>query len=79
MRVSVNEGSRYGQQTLRQAARLAASDVCAKRRREPAERDRRLEKLATERSRFASWAHGDQYAPSEANMIFTVPMLSCAT
>jgi hypothetical protein len=44
-----------------------------------AERDRRLEKLATERSRFASWAHGDQYAPSEANMIFTVPMLSCAT
>jgi hypothetical protein len=33
---------------LRQAARLAASEVCAKRRREPAERDRRLEKLAIE-------------------------------
>jgi hypothetical protein len=37
-----------GKQTLRQAARLAASEVCAKRRREPAERDRRLEKLAIE-------------------------------
>jgi hypothetical protein len=33
-----------GKQTLR----LAASEVCAKRRREPAERDRRLEKLALE-------------------------------
>jgi hypothetical protein len=37
-----------GKQTLRQAARLAASEVCAKRRREPAERDRRPEKLAIE-------------------------------
>jgi hypothetical protein len=37
-----------GKQRLRQAARLAASEVCAKRRREPAERDRRLEKLAIE-------------------------------
>jgi hypothetical protein len=37
-----------GKQTLRQAARLAASEVYAKRRREPAERDRRLEKLALE-------------------------------
>ena len=37
-----------GKQTLRQAARLAASEVCAKRRREPAEGDRRLEKLAIE-------------------------------
>jgi hypothetical protein len=37
-----------GQQRLRQAARLAASEVCAKRRREPAERDRHLEKLAIE-------------------------------
>jgi hypothetical protein len=37
-----------GKQTLRQAARLAASEVCAKRRREPAERDGRLEKLAIE-------------------------------
>jgi hypothetical protein len=37
-----------GKQTLRQAARLAASEVCAKRRRERAERDRRLEKLAIE-------------------------------
>jgi hypothetical protein len=37
-----------GKQTLRQAARLAASEVCAKRRREPAERDRHLEKLAIE-------------------------------
>jgi hypothetical protein len=35
-----------GKQPLRQAARLAASEVCPKRRREPAERDRRLEKLA---------------------------------
>jgi hypothetical protein len=33
-----------GKQTLR----LAASEVCARRRREPAERDRRLEKLAIE-------------------------------
>jgi hypothetical protein len=37
-----------GKQTLSQAARLAASEVCAKRRREPAEGDRRLEKLALE-------------------------------
>ena len=37
-----------GKQTLRQAARLAASEAYAKRRREPAERDRRLEKLAIE-------------------------------
>jgi hypothetical protein len=37
-----------GKQTLRQAARLAASEVCAKRRSERAERDRRLEKLAIE-------------------------------
>jgi hypothetical protein len=37
-----------GKQRLGQAARLAASEVCAKRRREPAERDRRLEKLAFE-------------------------------
>src|SRR5215217_3065688 len=37
-----------GKQRLRQAARLAASEVCAKRRREPAERDRHLERLAIE-------------------------------
>jgi hypothetical protein len=37
-----------GKQRLRQAARLAASEVCAKRRRDRAERDRRLEKLAIE-------------------------------
>jgi hypothetical protein len=37
-----------GEQTTRQAARLAASQVHAKRRREQAERDRRLEKLAIE-------------------------------
>jgi hypothetical protein len=47
MRVFVDEGSRYGQADI-EAARLAASEVCAKRRREPAERDRRLEKLAIE-------------------------------
>ena len=37
-----------GTQTLRQAARLAASEVHAKRRRERAQRDRRLAKLAIE-------------------------------
>jgi hypothetical protein len=37
-----------GKQTLRQAARLAASQVQAKRRQERAQRDRRLEKLAIE-------------------------------
>jgi hypothetical protein len=37
-----------GKQTLRQAARLPASEVHAKRRRDRAERDRRLEKLAIE-------------------------------
>jgi hypothetical protein len=37
-----------GKQTTRQAARLAASQVQAKRRRERAARDRRLEKLAVE-------------------------------
>jgi hypothetical protein len=48
MRVFVDEEAGTGKQTLRQAARLAASEVCAKRRREPAERDRRLEKLVIE-------------------------------
>ena len=37
-----------GKQTLRQAARLTASRVHAKRRRERAQHDRRLEKLAIE-------------------------------
>jgi hypothetical protein len=37
-----------GKQTMRQAARLAASQVQAQRRRERSERDRRLEKLAIE-------------------------------
>ena len=37
-----------GKQTMRQAARLAASQVQGRRRRERAERDRRLEKLAIE-------------------------------
>jgi hypothetical protein len=37
-----------GKQTMRQAARLAASEVYAKRRQERAQRDRRLEKLAIE-------------------------------
>ena len=37
-----------GKQRLRQAARLAASEVHAKRRRERAQRDRRLAKLAIE-------------------------------
>ena len=37
-----------GKQTARQVARLAASQVQAMRRRDWAERDRRLEKLAME-------------------------------
>ena len=37
-----------GKQTVRQAARLAASQVQAKYRRERVERDRRLERLAVE-------------------------------
>ena len=37
-----------GKQTLGHAARLAASEAYAKRRRERAQRDRRLEKLAIE-------------------------------
>ena len=37
-----------GKQTMRQAARLAASQAYAKRRHERAQRDRRLEKLAIE-------------------------------
>ena len=37
-----------GKQTMRQAARLAASQLQAKCRRERAERDRRIEKLAVE-------------------------------
>ena len=45
MRVSVDEGSRYGQADIGAGS---IRDVCAKRRREPAERDRRLEKLAIE-------------------------------
>jgi hypothetical protein len=50
-----------GKQRLRRAARLAASEVCAKRRREPAERDRRLEKLAIE----ALTALGERDATTE--------------
>src|SRR4029453_4908201 len=45
--VFVEEGSRYGQADI-EAAGVAASEVCAKGRRERAERDRRLEKLAIE-------------------------------
>jgi hypothetical protein len=37
-----------GKQTTRQAARLAASQVPAKRRQERAQRDRRVQKLAIE-------------------------------
>jgi hypothetical protein len=37
-----------GKQTMRQAARLRASQAYAKRRHERAQRDRRLEKLAIE-------------------------------
>src|SRR5215203_596101 len=37
-----------GKQTMRQAARLAASQSYAKRRRERSQRDRRVEKLAIE-------------------------------
>jgi len=37
-----------GQQSVRQVARLAASQVQARYRRERAERDRRLERLAVE-------------------------------
>jgi hypothetical protein len=37
-----------GKQTVRQAARLAASQVQAKYRRERVEHDRRLERLAVE-------------------------------
>ena len=37
-----------GKRTLGQAARLAIRGVCKRRRRERAERDRRLEKLAIE-------------------------------
>jgi len=37
-----------GKQTLRRAARLAASQAYGKRRHERAQRDRRLEKLAIE-------------------------------
>jgi hypothetical protein len=45
---SLDEGSRYGQADIEAGRRLAASEVHAKRRREPAQRDRRLEKLAIE-------------------------------
>ena len=41
-----SEKGGMGKQTVRQAARLAASGVQAERRRERADRDRRLEKLA---------------------------------
>ena len=55
MRVFVDEGSRYGQADIEAAVRLAASEVCAKRRREPAERDLRLEKLAIEVLTAPAW------------------------
>jgi hypothetical protein len=43
-------------QTMRQAARLAASQAFATRRRERAQRDRRLEKLAIEVPRLFNGA-----------------------
>jgi hypothetical protein len=43
----IKEGA-MGKQTMRQAPRLAASHVQTKRRRQDAERDRRLERLAIE-------------------------------
>ena len=45
---SMEEVVVVGKQTVRQAARLAASQVQAKYRRERAERDRRIERLAVE-------------------------------
>lgn len=46
--LSMEEVVVVGKQTVRQAARLAASQVPAKFRRERVERDRRLERLAVE-------------------------------
>ena len=71
-----------GKQTLRQAARLAASEVCAKRRREPAERDRRLEKLALEvltalGERDAPIAATEQRAGAALQAMITDESLRC--
>jgi hypothetical protein len=71
-----------GKQTVRQAARLAASEVCAKRRREPAERDRRLEKLAIEvltalGERDATIAATEQRAGAALQAMITDESLRC--
>jgi hypothetical protein len=65
-----------GKQTVRQAARLAASEVWGKRRREPAERDRRLEKLAIEAltvlgERDATMAATEQRAGAASQAMIT--------
>jgi hypothetical protein len=46
MRVSVDEGSRYGQADIEAGSEAGSIRGAAKRRRERAPRDRRLEKLA---------------------------------
>jgi hypothetical protein len=71
-----------GKQTLRQAARLAASEVHAKRRRERAQRDRRLEKLAIEVStalgeRDATIAATEQRMGAALQAMITDESLRC--
>jgi hypothetical protein len=48
MRVFVDEGSRYRQADIEAGSEAGSIRGYAKRRREPAERDQRLEKLAIE-------------------------------
>jgi hypothetical protein len=72
-----------GKQTLRQAARLAASQEYAKRRRERVERDRRLEKLAIEvltslGERDATIAATEQRAGAALQAMFTDESLTAS-
>jgi hypothetical protein len=72
-----------GKQTMRQAARLAASQVQAKRRHERAQRDRRLEKLAIEvltalGERDATIAATEQRAGAALQAMITAEHLTVA-
>jgi hypothetical protein len=70
-----------GKQTMRQAARLAASHVQARCRRERAERDRRIERLAFEvltalDERDATIAATEQRAGAALQAMITVESLT---
>jgi hypothetical protein len=76
MRVFVGEGSRYGQADIEAGSEAGSIRGVGKRRREPAERDRRLEKLAIEAltvlgERDATMAATEQRAGAASQAMIT--------